>query len=76
LSSEFYILHSASELNQRLKLLLIAATVAAATTAIVVYDEVGSVGVPRLDAAGMVGMRDEFNATADAARVIVLLSPT
>jgi hypothetical protein len=63
-------------MNKRLKLLLIAAAVAAATTAIVVYDEVGSVGVPRLDAAGMVGLRDEFNATAYAARVIVLLSPT
>jgi hypothetical protein len=62
--------------HQRLKLLLIAAAVAAATTAIVVYDNLASVAVPRLDAAGMVSLRDQFNASSDAARVIVLLSPT
>jgi hypothetical protein len=62
--------------RSRLKLLLIAAAVAAATTAIVVYENVASVAVPRLDAAGMMSLRDEFNATADAARVIVLLAPT
>ena len=60
----------------RLKLLLIAAAVAAATIAVVVYDKAASIAVPRLDEAGMVDLRDDFNASADAVRVIVLLSPT
>jgi hypothetical protein len=60
----------------RLRLILIAALVAAATAAIVVYDNLASRAVPQLDAAGMAALRDEFNASADAARVIVLLSPT
>jgi hypothetical protein len=62
--------------RRRLKLVLIAAAVAAATAAIVVYDKGASVAVPRLDAAGMMTLQDEFNASAEAARVIVLLSPT
>ncbi|HEX2445005.1 MAG TPA: hypothetical protein VHJ77_13750 [Vicinamibacterales bacterium] len=60
----------------RLKLLLFAAVIAAATFGIVVYDNRASVAVPRLDAAGLATLRDDFNASADAVRVIVLLSPT
>ena len=63
-------------MHQRLKLLLFAAFIAAATFGIVVYDSRTSIAVPRLDEAGMVDLRDDFNASADAARVIVLLSPT
>jgi hypothetical protein len=60
----------------RLKLLLIAALVAAATFGAVVYDSRTSIAVPRLDEAGMVDLRNDFNASADAVRVVVLLSPT
>jgi hypothetical protein len=62
--------------RHRLRLLLIAAAVASATAAIVVYDKVAPVAVPRLDEAGMATLQNEFNASADAARIIVLLSPT